>query len=240
MTSNVYDDPRFFIKYSQMRRSIEGLAGAGEWEALRKTLPPLQGRRVLDLGCGYGWHCQYAVEQGAQRVVGLDLSERMLQVAKQKTAGSIEYIHTGIQDAQFAEGSFDVVFSSLAFHYLEEIDSLFGRVHAWLASGGHFVFSVEHPIFTAEGSQDWVRDAQGTIQFFPVDNYFYEGRRQTTFLGEEVTKFHRSLTTYVQALLRNGFELLDLVEPQPSEKLATDMADDFRRPIMLILSAAKR
>ena len=79
---NKYDDPVFFEKYSQMDRSREGLAGAGEWQTLRSILPEFSGKRVLDLGCGYGWHCIYAAEQGAASVLGLDLSEKMLAEAR--------------------------------------------------------------------------------------------------------------------------------------------------------------
>ena len=65
MKENKYDDNIFFQKYSQMSRSQKGLAGAGEWETLKKMLPDFKGKRVLDLGCGYGWHCIYAMEHGA-------------------------------------------------------------------------------------------------------------------------------------------------------------------------------
>ena len=57
---NYYDDHVFFEKYSQMSRSAQGLAGAGEWPTLRQMLPDFSGKTVLDLGCGYGWHCLYA------------------------------------------------------------------------------------------------------------------------------------------------------------------------------------
>ena len=82
---NKYDDDIFFQKYSQMSRSQQGLAGAGEWETLRKLLPDFKDKRVLDLGCGYGWHCIYAMEHGASSVVGVDISHKMLEVAKEKT-----------------------------------------------------------------------------------------------------------------------------------------------------------
>ena len=64
MKENKYDDPQFFEKYSHMARSAQGLEGAGEWYALQKMLPDFSGKRVLDLGCGYGWHCRYAARQG--------------------------------------------------------------------------------------------------------------------------------------------------------------------------------
>ena len=51
---NTYDRKEFFEKYSQMERSVKGLEGAGEWHELQKLLPDFSGKRVLDLGCGFG------------------------------------------------------------------------------------------------------------------------------------------------------------------------------------------
>ena len=78
--------------------------------------------------------------------------------------------------------------------------------------GGDFVFSVEHPIFTARGDQDWLYGPGGEIDCFPVDNYFFEGRRRAVFLGEPVTKYHRTLTTYLDGLLTGGFALRRVAE----------------------------
>ncbi len=68
----------FFDKYSQMGRSKNGLSGAGEWSELQKLLPDLKGKRVLDLGCGYGWHCIYAAGYEASKVLGIDISKKRL------------------------------------------------------------------------------------------------------------------------------------------------------------------
>ena len=69
MKENKYDNENFFIKYSQMERSKKGLQGAGEWHELKKILPDFQDKTVLDLGCGYGWHCKYAIDNGAKYVL---------------------------------------------------------------------------------------------------------------------------------------------------------------------------
>ena len=137
MKENRYDDPLFFEKYSQMSRSRLGLAGAGEWEDLQKLLPDFAGKQVLDLGCGYGWHCAYAAEHGAAHVTGVDLSEKMLEVARQKASfPQVEYLHAAIEDVDFPPESFDVVFSSLAIHYLQDFPALAEKVRTWLKPGG--------------------------------------------------------------------------------------------------------
>ena len=121
MKENRYDDQEFFDKYSQMNRSIQGLQGAGEWSELEKLLPDFKDRQVLDLGCGYGWHCMYAASHQAAHVLGADISEKMLAAAKAKNSHPvITYRQEAMEDLEFPGESFDVVLSSLAFHYVKD------------------------------------------------------------------------------------------------------------------------
>jgi SAM-dependent methyltransferase len=144
MKQNKYDEPDFFAKYSKMLRSVGGLESAGEWPAFRELLPVLRDKRLLDLGCGFGWHCRYAREQGARFVVGVDLSERMLERAKANTNDTaIEYRRSAIEDIDFPDGYFDVVISSLALHYVRDFGVVCQRVSHWLTTAGAFFFSVE-------------------------------------------------------------------------------------------------
>ncbi len=244
MKQNKYDEQVFFEKYSNMERSKKGLEGAGEWHELEKMLPDFRNKRVLDLGCGLGWHCRYAAEHGARSVIGIDISERMLSEARNKTqSDKIQYIRMPIEDIDFPSDSFDVVISSLAFHYIESFDNIACKVSHCLATGGDFVFSVEHPIFTAYGTQDWYYDEQGNRLHWPVDRYFSEGMRQAIFPGEEVQKYHKTLTTYLNGLLKAGFEITGVVEPMPPENLLASipgMLEELRRPMMLLVSAKKK
>ena len=68
MSQNIYDDPQFFAGYATLDRSVKGLDGAPEWPSLQAMLPPITGLRVVDLGCGYGWFCRWAQQQGASQV----------------------------------------------------------------------------------------------------------------------------------------------------------------------------
>ncbi|RUS66614.1 Phthiotriol/phenolphthiotriol dimycocerosates methyltransferase [Saezia sanguinis] len=243
MKENKYDDAQFFSEYSQMSRSVQGLEGAGEWHVFRQLFPELKGKRVLDLGCGFGWHCQYAAQQGAQSVIGTDISDNMLCEALRKNAfPNVQYERVAMEDIVFPDASFDVVISSLAFHYVASFDDICARVYQLLTPGGDFVFSVEHPVFTAQGTQNWYDDAQGKHLHWPVDRYFSEGLRQACFLGQEVTKYHKTLTTYINALLQTGFRLMALVEPEPDPRLLAqhpEYQDELRRPMFLLLSARK-
>lgn len=242
MKENRYDDKDFFLAYSRMLRSEKGLEGAGEWSELKRLLPDFHGKHVLDLGCGYGWHCRYSAENGAEKVIGIDISERMLEKAERMTdKGVIEYRLSPMEDAEFPPSSFDVVISSLALHYIEDYRKMVLKISSWLRKGGCFVFSVEHPVFTSQGPQDWFYDEDGRIMHFPVDNYYYEGKRDAVFLGHHVVKYHRTLTTYLSALLENGFSITGVVEPQPPQSMLSipGMKDEMRRPMMLLVSAIR-
>lgn len=243
MKQNKYDDEKFFEKYSHMDRSVKGLAGAGEWHTLEKMLPDFKGRRVLDLGCGFGWHCRYAAEHGAAGVVGVDISEKMLDEARRKTQSEIiEYIRVPVEEIDFPDGSFDIVLSSLTFHYIDSFENICRKIYNVLSAGGDFVFSVEHPVFTAYGTQSWYYDEDGNILHWPVDRYFAEGMRNADFLGEDVIKYHKTMTTYINTLLKTGFALKELVEPQPSAEMmetVPGMKDELRRPMMLLIAAQK-
>ncbi len=242
MKENKYDDDIFFQKYSQMNRSQQGLEGAGEWMEFQKLLPDFQNKSVLDLGCGYGWHCLYAKKHGASYVLGTDISHKMLEVAKEKSQDyNIDYVCQAMEDLAFEDEQFDIILSSLAFHYVQDYNALIQKIVKWLKPGGKLIFSVEHPVFTAYGTQDWFYNENGDILHFPVDNYYYEGQRDAVFLGEHVIKYHRTLTTYLNTLLCNGLTIEHIVEPQPPQHMMDipGMKDEMRRPMMLLVSCQK-
>ncbi|PKF74255.1 class I SAM-dependent methyltransferase [Chryseobacterium sp. PMSZPI] len=243
MKENKYDNQSFFDQYEKMLRSQLGLEGAGEWHALKKMLPDFKGKHVLDLGCGYGWHCRYAIEHGAQSVIGIDISEKMLAKAKEiNNLEGIQYERKALEDIDYPAGKFDLVISSLTLHYVESYDSIVKNIYRWLTTGSRFVFSVEHPVFTAEGSQDWMYDKDGQSVCWPVDQYFIEDKRNTTFLGENVIKYHRTLTSYLNILLKYGFAIKEIMEPEPSPEMLKElpeMKDELRRPMMLLIAVEK-
>lgn len=243
MKENKYDDPSFFDRYSQMARSVDGLNAAGEWQTFRAMLPALRDTSVLDLGCGFGWHCRYAREQQAAIVVGVDISEKMLERARQTTPDpAITYLQQAMEDIDFVPGSFDVVISSLALHYVAAYDVVCRKVFNSLRSGGTFVLSVEHPVFTCNAAQDWYYDAAGNRLHWPVDHYQAEGQRQTRFLDTDVVKYHRTAATWVNSLLEAGFRLRYLSEPTPTPEILAqypEMQDETRRPIFLMMAADK-
>ena len=133
---NEYENEAFFQQYAQMSRSREGLSAAGEWHQLKPLFPTLEGKAVLDLGCGYGWHCKFAAEQGARQVLGIDLSPRMIAVARQRNRGAgILYRVCGIEEYEYPEAAWDCVVSNLALHYIQDLDFVFEQVHRTSSTG---------------------------------------------------------------------------------------------------------
>lgn len=237
---NEYENSEFFAEYAKMPRSRDGLNAAGEWRQLKPLFPPLAGKTVLDLGCGYGWHCKFAAEQGAVRVLGLDLSRKMIQEAEKRSAGTqIEYRVCGMEEYEYPKNRWDCVVSNLALHYIENLEAVFQNVYGTLKRDGVFLFNIEHPVFTAGVGQDWVYTREGTPQYWPVDGYFLPGERNTHFLGCDVVKQHHTLTQILMGLLRNGFALEAVEEAEPPEEMMEipGMRDELRRPMMLLVKA---
>ncbi|WP_425069736.1 class I SAM-dependent methyltransferase [Reyranella sp.] len=240
MTQNIYDTPEFFAGYSRLPRSVEGLAAAPEWPTLQSMLPDLQGRRVADLGCGFGWFCRWAREAGAASVQGLDVSENMLARAREATADpAIRYERADLESLALAEGAFDLVYSSLALHYIANLRGLFEQVHRSLVPGGRFVFSVEHPMYTAPAKPSWTHDPDGRLAW-PVNRYSEEGARSTDWLAKGVIKQHRTIARYVNLLIETGFALARLEEWSAStDDVAAhpDWTGADERPSFLLMAA---
>ena len=176
---NHYDNPEFFATYAQMSRSQQGLDGAGEWHQLQPLFPDMTGKDVLDLGCGYGWHCKYAADHGAKSVLGIDQSEMMIAEAKKRNAHeNIDYRVCSLQDYEYPAAAYDLVVSNLVLHYVEDLDAIYRRVHETLRPSGVFLMNIEHPTFTAGVNQQFAADGS-----WPVDDYYYPGLRKTDFLG---------------------------------------------------------
>lgn len=243
MTQNIYDDPAFFAGYSALPRSVKGLDGAPEWPSLRAMLPPVRGSRVLDLGCGFGWFCRWARDQGAAHVRGVDVSANMLARARAETPGQgILYVQADLESLDLAGERFDLIHSALALHYIADLDRLLATARAAIVTGGHLVFSVEHPIYTAPTRPGWMRDAAGRT-VWPIDSYAIEGPRETAWLAPGVIKRHRTIGTWLTALIRHGFTLTQIEEWCPTgAQIAASPAwsDERHRPMFLLIAARAR
>ncbi|KAF2451888.1 ubiquinone/menaquinone biosynthesis methylase-like protein [Karstenula rhodostoma CBS 690.94] len=212
----IYDNPTFLANYLDLPRQQQGHDGAPEWPILMAMVGTVREERVLDLGCGLGWFAHWAVENSAQHVDVLDVSNKMIEKAKGMTASLPKRIDFRVQDISSRDlgvspGSYNLVYSSLAFHHLSTaaFKRLLAQVNSALVHGGRLVFSVEHPIYTAPGYDQFVKvdlpGRHGADLIWPLNRYGYEGLRETNWLGGEVKKYHRTMTTYFESLLEAGF-----------------------------------
>lgn len=242
MAQNIYDQADFFEGYSRLERSIAGLDGAGEWPSMRALLPDLAGRRVVDLGCGFGWFCRWARDQGAERVLGLDLSENMLTRARSMTADpAITYERADLETLTLPQAAFDFAYSSLALHYIRDVAALFATVRQALTPTGRFVFSTEHPLLTAPSRPVWTIDADGRPTW-PVNLYLQEGARTTDWLAKGVIKYHRTIGTTINQLIQNNFMISHVEEygPTPEQvEQRPDWAIYRERPAFLLIAAQR-
>lgn len=241
---NVYDDPAFFAGYSTLERFGAGWERAAELADLVALLPEVNGRRVLDLGCGAGQLARHLATTGAAEVVGVDISERMLALARADWAHPrVTYQRAAIEAAMFPAARFDLVVSSLAFHYVEDYRGLVRRIAGWLTPGGVLVYSTEHPIFTARLPGDgWVLDEAGHRTRWSVERYADEGVREESWFVPGVRKVHRTFATLITGVVEAGLVLDRVVEPIPSEPWLDAHPDaryERQRPVFLLVRARK-
>ena len=235
-----YDEPQVFERYRLVRQWSLNPNVVMEAPALFEELGAVSGVRVLDLGCGDAAVGRVLLEAGAARYLGVDGSARMVEAASatlNDSAGEVE--RRDIEEFVAAPGSFDLVLSRMALHYVDDVGRVLGECHRWLSPGGRIVFTVAHPVITShdarasteEPRHDWV-----------VDDYFVRGPREQVWLGGKARCYHRTVEEYVRCLRDAGFTLATLRECAPVRERCDDEAE-FERlrriPLVLLLAGAR-
>ncbi|MBQ6868212.1 MAG: class I SAM-dependent methyltransferase [Clostridia bacterium] len=241
---NIYDNEIFFDGYRKLRGKEGNANELFEMPALFSLLPSLENKRVLDLGCGYGGHCMEFVRMGAERVVGVDISQKMLEIAREENVHEkISYVNMAMEDISAIDGKFDIAVSSLALHYVEDFEGVVKNIHSLLNEGGMFVFSQENPIVTCHsGGSRWTKDENGNKIHMNLANYGIEGERDTVWFVDNVKKYHRMFSTVVNTLTENGFVIEKMTEPLPTEELLAkypDHRDLLHKPDFMLIRARK-
>ena len=244
MKQNIYDNEAFFNGYSKIRENENNANNLFEKPALYSLLPDLAGKTVLDLGCGFGENCIRYVDKGAKRVVGVDISEKMLAVAESENSHkSIKYLKMPMEDIGELRERFDVVVSSLAIQYVEDYQGLVNNIYNLLNDGGVLVFSQEHPINTcfSSGSR-WTKDENGKKLYANVEYYSVDGVRESTWFVDGVKKYHRTLSTVINTLIGSGLRIDKIIEPVPTPELLREHPeydDLLHKPDFLLVRATK-
>ena len=241
---NIYDNAIFFEGYKKIRDNKINANNLFEIPALFSMIPDLKGKRVLDLGCGFGEHCKKFVEYGADKVVGIDISEKMLTVAMEENGDPrISYINMPMEDIEQLQERFDVVISSLAVHYVEDFDGVIKNVYSLLDENGIFIFSQENPLCTCHSGGDrWTRDENGNKLFVNLANYGIEGERESVWFVDNVKKYHRTFSSIINTLIDAGFAIEKMIEPLPTEEILEkypDYKDLFHKPDFMLIKVRK-
>jgi SAM-dependent methyltransferase len=236
-----YDVQGVFEIYSSHRARPDSPNETIEQPLLWELIGNPAGLDVLDLGCGDDRVSKKFRALGAKSYVGIEGSKRMFNLARQSVEdGYSEVILSWLEEYVPPDNAFDLVVSSLAFHYVADLGTLMAKINRSLRSGGRFVFSVEHPVIT---SCNKALENTSVRQSWIVDDYFQRGRRQVRWMGDIVTKYHRTIEDHLNELAEAGFHFQCLRESDPPRHCFEDQelwARRSRIPLFLILAAAKK
>jgi cyclopropane fatty-acyl-phospholipid synthase-like methyltransferase len=210
-----------------------------EEPAVHSEIGPVEGRRILDLGCGDGAFGRWLIDEGARHYQGVDSSAAMVARATHTLSGSPAQIRHGkIEDFGTAAGSVDLIVSRLALHYIEPLEDVLRRCRTWLAPGGRLLITVVHPVITSHDARASTEERRTN---WVVDNYFDTTARPQTWMGADVVFHHRTVEQYFSALRTAGFTVTALRECAPARGAFDDNADEYARrrriPLFLLLAA---
>jgi len=199
---------------------------------------PVAGKHVLDLGCGEGYCSRMLRQRGAQGVVGLDVSERMIELARQAERAQplgIRYDTADAVTVDLGDASVDLVLAVFLFNYLsvEQTRQTMANVHRMLRPGGQFVFAVPHPAFAfmRRPARPFYFEI-GSAGYFSARNTLFPGRiwkREGSAL--DVQLVHKTLEDYFEGLRTAGFTAMPTVAELTVTRDMVDMDEDFFGPL---------
>lgn len=247
---SVYDNPVFFSSYLKLRENPNSVNELVEKPTMFSLLPDLAGKTVLDLGCGVGDHLQRYLALGAKKVVGLDLSQAMLNEAQAKMTKNgwnltaCQFYCLPMQQLdQIEEGEFDLITSSFAFHYVEDLADLLRKIHQKLKPNGVLIFSQEHPITTCfRHGERWEKDEHHQQVAYRLNYYREEGERERNWFKQPFTTYHRTTATILNHLIEAGFEISSVAEPMLADhpEWHNEFKDLRHRPILFFVKATRK
>lgn len=240
MIQNIYDHPKFFAAYKDLRDNDKGFNESIEVPAVKRLVKDVKGARVLDLGCGLGHQVNYLLEQGAEKIDAVDVSKKMIDECKKRfQLPNVTFVCEAIENYNMGSNQFDIIVSSMALHYVNDLNQVFANIFQALKNKGQFIFSIEHPICTA-CQIGWI-DATDT-KYWLLKDYSIEGIRYQNWFVDGVQKYHRKQSTIVELLLKNRFIIIAIDEPQPSSEWLDkrpDLAQHLHRPPVLVIKVCK-
>jgi ubiquinone/menaquinone biosynthesis C-methylase UbiE len=204
-----------------------------EKPAMYDLAPDLKDLAVISLGCGSGEDCNHLKQVGAEHVAGVDISSGLIDVAN-SSYPECEFRVMDMEQLDFPDASFGFAYSSLAVHYLEKWDKMLGEVYRILKPGSFFLFSCNHPVYSAmEVTQDnqetkvqqlsRTRDVKAdTVNI--VGDYV---TRRSLQLNDSWITWHKSIGEISQEATAAGFMIAGVHEPQPLQEMAKISPRDY-------------
>jgi len=203
-----------------------------EKPAIRAELPDLNGLEVISIGCGSGVDARWLADNGAKRVVGIDISKGLLDIAKNNNP-DLEFHEMDMEKLDFPDSSFDLAYSSLAIHYVDDWTVPLKEAYRILRPNGKYVFSCGHPVDSGV-EYEIINGVKYALLGRKVD----QTTRARTVYGDylaadtngvkpvtgiladaEITVFHRPVSKMVEEILASGFVIEKLIEPLPTDGL---------------------
>lgn len=212
---NIYDNDIFFQGYKKIREKENNMNDTVEKPMLFSLLPDLKNKKVLDLGCGYGENCVKFIKMGAEKVVGIDISEKMLDIAQKENSDE------------------KVVYLNLAMEDISQInEKLVSDIYNLMNNGGYLVFTQEHPLVTCHSTGErWTKDEEDNKMYANISNYTISGKRESVWFIDNVTIYHRNFSDLINVLIETGFKMEKIVE--------SIGVDNVHRPDFIAFKALK-
>ncbi len=241
---NIFDNKVFFDSYKKLRSLKFNYNILQEKPAIFSLLPPLNGVSILDMGCGFGENSSFFIKSGAKEVYGIDISKKMLEEAiKTNEYSNVNYELLPIENLSTLNKSFDLVFSSLAIHYVEDFEKIVKDVDNKLHKGGYFIFSQLHPFTSApKDGTKWIEEDNKKVAY-RLSDYLDMGIRSTSWYVDNLITYHRTVSYIINSLVSGGFEIVKILEPMSSAediKKYPIMETDVHKPNFLIIKARKK
>jgi ubiquinone/menaquinone biosynthesis C-methylase UbiE len=206
-------------------------------------LGDIAGQHICDLACGQGILTRQLAQRGAT-VVGIDLSQQLLQIARQNEAqqpSGIVYLHDDAQELYtVADASFDGVLCNVALMDIPDLAAIFRAVQRILRPTGWFVCSITHPCFQTPLSS-WLSEQDGAVSR-AVRGYFEEKFWRSDNphgVRGQVGAYHRTLSTFINTLVAAGLAIERVVEPQATRDIARRVPGYKEVPAMLLIRCRK-
>lgn len=226
--------------------------------AFLSMLPPIEGLRGLDVGCGEGSNTRKLAERGA-RMCAVDIAPTFIRHAQAREAAEPLGIDFKVGDGMalpFAEASFDFATSFMALMDMPDQHLAFREVARVLRPAGFFQFSILHPCFVPPYRRN-LRDADGQPRAVEVARYFdgTDGEVESWWFGSvpaderervapfRVPRFHRTLSAWVNFIVGAGLVIEKFGEPRAdieTAKAVPEVADTRIAPIFLHVRARKQ